>query len=93
MAMFSDEKSTVDHLVGEIAKAFKSDRALIDVRADLFNPDGFAIGTRVLDSLELVELITVLEETLGIELQELLETREELSIQDIAIFLVGHEPT
>ncbi|HUY86671.1 MAG TPA: hypothetical protein VMU77_06120 [Acidimicrobiales bacterium] len=76
----------LEDLARAIARAFRVDPASIDTECDMFDKNGYSIAGRTLDSLELVEMITVVEGVLGREVEGIIESREKLSLRDLSVF-------
>ncbi len=62
---------------------FKVPESVIDLDSNLLNPEGFQLGDRLLDSLEIVELIAVIEDTLECSLDAFIEKQDRMSLREL----------
>ncbi len=77
------QNSLLDSIIHALATAFRVPPDSIDIDGDLLDVNGYNMNGRVLDSLELVEMITVVEEALGFTIDNILETNEKLSLRSL----------
>ncbi len=77
------ENSLLDSITQALGSAFRVPPDSIDIDGDLLDVNGYIMNGRVLDSLELVEMITVVEEALGFTIDNILESNEKLSLRSL----------
>jgi hypothetical protein len=76
-----DERALIEPPTGNLEKAIirrlgllhqegDLDEASVDCHASFFAPTGFSLGDRVLDSLDIVEIIVTVEVDFGVDLVE-----------------------
>ncbi len=77
----------LDLVVGAVAQAFHVAPGEVPADADLFDRAGFTVRSRVLDSLELVEMVSAVEEAVGRDLEALLQSGGSMTLRDVARFV------
>ena len=87
--MSGDADAVLELVVGAVARAFQVKPGEVGVDADLFDSHGFTVRHRVLDSLELVEVVSAVEEAVGVDLEVLLQAGGSLTLRQVAEFVAG----
>jgi hypothetical protein len=64
-----------------------TDAVHLDLDGDLLSPDGYSVGDQPVDSLALVDLITSLEDTYGVSVQDLIDRSDSLNLRSVVAFL------
>jgi hypothetical protein len=66
----SNLQKTIVRRLGLLHQDGDLDEASVDCQASFFAPTGFSLGDRVLDSLDIVEIVVTVEVDFGVELVE-----------------------
>jgi acyl carrier protein len=80
------EKAIIRRL-GQLHHEGELDESSVDCRASFFAPTGFSLGDRVLDSLDIVEIIVTLEVDFGVDLVEAHDIATFDSISKLCVLL------
>jgi acyl carrier protein len=69
-----------------------SDPGSVDVEATVSDPEALVLGDRLLDSMDLVELLLVIEEDLAVPMVELIEEANADTLAAVAGVALAHAP-